>query len=170
MEPRDLAAAMSLEVTIEKQEKVDTLSLEETIADVPIPAAGVAIKDVFSLGLHVQFAAGFATRLKSGITFRAGLKATLPGTAKMTLDAVQFWESSATGFDGFTVDPIAEIKSLSKTVDISLAAKPKLIFGVDIMDTAKFEISAILNLPEVKGTCTAKFSMRPFRHLTHSSD
>lgn len=159
VQPQNLAAEMSLEVTIDDPDPVNPLSNEKTIADVPIPGAAVVIKDVFSLGLRAQFAAGFSTKLKSGIKFRAGMSASLPGTPRINLDAVQLWRNSVEGFDAFAVDPIMELKSSSKTADISLAAKPKLVFGIDIIGKINFEIALVINLPELKGTCTAKYSM-----------
>ena len=168
--PEGFRAAMSLEVTIEKQGQIDKLSNEQTIGDVAVPGAGFVIQDVMSVGLHVQFAAGFTTKLKSGITFRAGLEASLPWTSKLVLDALDFSQNAAIGFEGFEAYPILELKSLSRTADVSLAAKPKLVFGVDINNVAKFEIAAIVHLPELKGTCTVKYSMCFCGHLSHYSD
>lgn len=154
----DFNAALSLEVTVEKQRKVNPLSNEQTIADVPIPGAGIVIKEIISVGLRFQFAAGFTTKVKSAITFRAGLEAWLPWTSKLVLDAIHPEKSAATGFEGFGINPIFDLKAISYTADVSVAAKPKLVFGVDIERVAKFDISAIINLPELKGTCTAKWS------------
>ena len=158
VEPRDFDAEMSLEVTLDRPDKVEELSYEKTLADVPVPGAGVVIKDVLSVGLRIQLTAGLTTQLRSGITFRAGLKASLPGTAKITMDVLNFWESSASGFGGFTVDPTVKIISLPRSAEIALAAKPKLVFGVDIIGMSTYEIAAIFNLPELKATCTAKYS------------
>lgn len=166
----DFHAAMSVEVTIEKQGKVKQLSNEKTIADVAVPGAGVVIRDIIDVGLHVQFAAGFTTKLKSAITFQAGLEATLPWTSKIVLDAIHFEKNAVSGFEGFQVYPIFDLKSLSRTADVSLAAKPKLVFGIDIVGIAKYEVSAIVNLPELKGTCTVKYSMYIRGHSSNSSD
>lgn len=154
----DFHAAMSLEVSIEKQKKVDFMTNEKTVADVAVPGVGIVIKDVMSVGLRVQFAAGFSTKLKSAITFRVGLEATLPWSAKIVFDPIHPELSAVTGFEGFSVYPIVDLKSLSRTADVSLAAKPKLVFGVEIERVAKYDISAVINLPELKGTCTAKYS------------
>lgn len=156
--PQDFAAEMTFEVTIDDQDKVETLSNEKTLMDVPVPNAGVVIKEIFSLGLRVQFAAGYVTKVKRGITFRAGISAALPGNPKFVIDAVQLWRNAAEGFEAYTVDPSVDLKSLSGTADISLAAKPKLVFGIDIIDEFKLEIGLIVNLPELKGTATAKYS------------
>lgn len=169
MSPEDFAAEMSLEVTVEKQGKIDKLSYEETLADVPVPGAGVVIKNILSVGLRIQFAAGFTTKLKSGITFRAGLSASLPGTSRITLDAITPWENRASGLEGFRVDPYVEIQSLSRTAEISLAAKPKLVFGIDLVNIATYEIAAIVHLPELKGTCTVKSSMYSCGDLSDTS-
>jgi hypothetical protein len=164
--PQDFAAEMTLEVTIDNQEKVDSLSNEKTLAELPIPYASVVVKEIFSLGLRAQFAAGFTTKVKKGITFQAGISASLPGNPKFTIDAVQLWRNAAEGFQAYTVDPILEIKSLSATAEISLAAKPKLVFGIDVIGRFKLEIALIVNLPELKGTATAKYSRSPGRRST----
>lgn len=161
---------MSLEVTIDKPRGVEMLSNEKTIGDVPVPGAGFVIKDVMSVGLRVQFAAGFTTKLRSGITFRAGLEASLPWTSKLVLDALDFGKNAAIGFEGFKVYPILDVKSVSRTAEVALAARPKLVFGIDINNVAKFEISAIVNLPELKGTCTIKYSTYSCGYPSHCSD
>ena len=158
MSLEDFHAAMSLEVTVEKQQKIDPLSNERTIADVPVPGAGIVIKDIISVGLRFQFAAGFITKVKSAINFRAGLEAWLPWTSKLIIDALHLEKNAAIGFEGFGINPIIDLKAISYTADVSVAAKPKLIFGIDLERVAKFDISAIINLPELKGTCTAKWS------------
>ena len=155
--PQNLAAEMTLEVTLDRPEVVDELSNEMKIADVPIPGAAVVIKEIFALGLRAQFLAGFTTRLRGGIKYKAGLSAALPGSPRITLDAIQLDKNGAEGFDGFHVAPKMSLKSLSATADFSLAARPKLVFGIDIIDKIQFEISLIINLPELKGTCTAKY-------------
>lgn len=158
VEPKEFVAEMNLEVTLDKPKKVPGLSYEKKLYDQAVPGAGVVIKEIVELGLQFQYAVGVTTKLKSGITYLVGAKATLPATSKLTLDAINLDNNAATGFEDSQIDPMVEIKSLSATAEIALAAKPKLIFGIDVLDRVKFEISAIINLPELKGSCAAKFS------------
>lgn len=168
LESQDLAAAMTLEVSVEKPEKIDALSKEKSLFTLPVPGAGLAIKDVFRIGLSVELAVAVITKLKSGITIRAGIMAAVPGTSKMALDVYDLNANQVSGFERASVDPVFKIMSLSETADFSIAAKPKLIFGIEIFHVAKFNIAAIMNFPELKTTATVVHSRSCCGHLNGS--
>lgn len=159
VESENFAAEMWVEVKVDSPQLVDNLSNEMKIADIPVPGAAMMIIDIFTLGLRVEFVAGFGTRAKNGFAFKAGMSVKVPGTAKMTLDAVQWGNNAVEGFDAFELKPKMSLKSLSSGADLSLSAKPKLVFGIDVIDKISAEIGMILNFPELKGTCIPKYSM-----------
>ena len=74
------------------------------------------------------------------------------------MDAVDHSKSVASGFEDASVDPVFELVSLSKnTLDFSVATKPKLVFGVDIVKIGHLDLTLPFNLPELKATFTPTY-------------
>lgn len=156
--PQDLTASLKFEVTVDKPTAITDFSYEKKLLNVPIPDAGIVIENVFELGLRAQYTAGWSTKLKDGAVFNIGAIAKIPGTSKITVDAVDYSKSVVTGFDDASTDPILDIQSLTRnTLDFSIATKPKLIFGIDIVKVGHLDLALIFNLPEIKTTFTPTF-------------
>lgn len=156
--PEDFEAALEFDVVVDDPEKIKQLSWEKTLASAPIPGAGVLVKDIFELGLIAKLVAGYTTKLKDGFEFKIGAKTKIPGPTRITIDGVDHPNIGAYGFEGASVEPIFELVSMSKTVDFSLAVKPTLVFGVDIIGADGLDLTLILNLPELKTTFAPTFS------------
>jgi hypothetical protein len=155
--PQDWEAESSVLVKIDR-DALDVWNREKKIVDRPIPGASVEIPEIFSLGPSFQFVLGAGVKTKGGISFRVGMRASLPGSPRLNLDLVKVWRSSAEGFEGFSVEPIKELDALATPVEISLAVKPKLVFGIDILGKFTVQLALIINLPELKGTLTPNYS------------
>jgi hypothetical protein len=160
--PRDWVAESSVLFKID-HDALDGRNFEKKIVDRPIPGASVEVPGIFSLGTGFQFVVGAGVKTKGGISFRVGMRASLPDSPRLNLDLVQVWRNSAEGFERFSVEPIGEIGGLARPVEISLAAKPKLAFGIDILGKITFQIALIINLPELKGTLTPTYSAYPHK-------
>ena len=151
---------------MERQEKIDELSYEKTLFSEGIPGIGVAIADIFEIGATFKYAVGWTTKFKGICKFKAGMTASLPGTAKLSVDGAHYEQSSAVGFEGFVVDPVFELESLSQPIEFSLAAKPKLTFGVSIVNVADLDIALVINLPELQAKITRKYGTSSTGNIT----
>lgn len=148
---------------MDRPEAVKELSYEKKLVNLPIPDAGIVVKDVFELGLRVQYVVGYTTKLKDGAVFKIGAKAKIQGAPKISVDGVDYGQSTAAGFEDVSIEPIFDLVSISRnTLDFGVATKPKLVFGIDIVKIGHLDISLLFNLPELKGTLTPAFG----RHLT----
>lgn len=156
--PLDFEASLEFEVTLDTPTSVASLTYEKKIINIPIPDAGIVVKDVFELGLRVQHVVGYTTKLKDGAVFKIGAKAKIPGNPKISIDGVDYGQSTASGLEGISIEPIFDVVSLSRNaLDFAVATKPKLVFGIDVVKIGHFDMTLSFNLPELKGTLTPTF-------------
>ena len=124
----------------------------------PIPDAGISISKIFKLGLVASYDIGGSVTFASSASVSLGLKASVPDISKLTVDVQNPGSSSATGFDGGSVDPIFDLDAFSSSLTVAAYSQPKLSFGIDIIEVAHLDIALPLKLPEVDATLKAAYS------------
>lgn len=112
---------------------------------------------LFSVGVTLSYDVGVSSTFQGEGVFDFGLQAGLADTAKLTADVSNPGASSATGFDGVSVTPIFDVKSLSASVTVSAFSQPKLSFGFDLTQVGHVDIAINVELPKVSATLTAAF-------------
>ena len=155
--PKGFGATLKLEATITASTAPKSLGNQKEIFSAPVPYAGVRVPGIFKLGAVFSYVVGFNTTFKGEGVVDFGLQATLPDTAKATVNLAGPADSSASGFSG-ALKPLFEVKSLSASVNVAAYSKPKLAFGIELEKVGKADVSLILKLPEVSSTLTAKYA------------
>ena len=86
-----------------------------------------------------------------------GLTAGLPNTAKVSADVSNKDKSAAVGFDGGSIDPFFDVKSLSASVDLVAYSKAKISFGIEVVKVGKLDVAVSLQVPKITTTLTAAY-------------
>lgn len=154
--PQSVVAKLELEATVSASDSPEVLSYEKELFSAGIPDAGIAVTGIFSIGATIKYDVGVSSTFKGEGVFDFGLEAGLPDAAKLTADVSNPGASSATGFDGVSVKPIFDVKSLSASVTVAAFSKPKLSFGIDITKIGHLDIAINVELPKVSATLTAQ--------------
>ena len=146
--PQDFRAKMVFEAGIDGQIAAlpSSLNLTKEI-DIPPPIAGFSIDEILNLGLIIRYEVGVQCTLNGAANFTFGLGATLPNTAIVAIDLVDPSKTKATGFDGSTFDPVFDIRSGSATLTVVAVSRPKLTFGIEVVNVGKLEAALKLGLP-----------------------
>lgn len=156
--PQGILAKLELEATLAASDSPESLNFVKELFAFAIPDAGIAVKGFFSLGAVLKYDVGVSSTFKGEGVFDFGLQAGLPDTAKLTADVTNPDSSSATGFDGVSVTPIFDVKSLSASVTVAAFSQPRLEFGIDITKIGHLDVAIEVQLPKVSATLTAEFS------------
>ena len=167
--PQSVLAKLELEATLTASDTPEALTFTKELFAFGIPDAGIAVAGIFSLGATLKYDVGVSSTFKGQGVFDFGLQAGLPDTAKLTADVSSPGDSSATGFDGFSVTPIFDVKSLSASVTVAAFSQPKLSFGIDITKIGHLDVAINVELPKVSATLTAEFGKWSIAitHFTH---
>ena len=156
--PQGISATLDLGTTITATDKVDTLSATKELFSLPIPDAGIEVPGIFKLGAILSYAVGFTTSFAGTTTFQSSLSASLPDTAKLTVDINKPDQSSATGVDGVSIQPIFDVQALSASVTVAAFTQPKLSFGIELAEVGQFDVNINVKLPIISATLKAVFS------------
>jgi len=158
--PQDFRAKMVLEAKVDDNIADATIpSLRETkeLANFPIPDAGFAIPNIFKLGIVIVYEVDVECSINGAANFTFGLSASLPDTAIVAIDLADPSKTRATGFDKGTFDPVFDIRSGSATLNIAASSRPKVTFGIDVVNVAKLEAALTMGLPVVNAQLIAAF-------------
>ena len=156
--PQNVAATLQMRASLTAKKPVDKLSAKYPVLSVPVPGAGIGVKGIFTLGATVSYDLAISSSFKGTSEFDFGLRAKLPGTAKVVADAVNSANSAATGFDGYSSQPNFGVHSLTAGASISANTVPKLAFGIDVVNVGRVEVSVSMKLPDVSATLSAEYS------------
>lgn len=124
----------------------------------PIPAAGIAVPGIFSLGAIVSYDVGASASFSGSATVQYGLSASIPDSAKIVADLLNPSSSSATGFAAGQVTPNFGVTALSAGLTLAAFSQPKLSFGIELNNIAKFDAAFDVKLPEVVATLTGGYN------------
>ena len=136
---------------------VKPLNITKELFSAPIPGAGIEVPGIFKLGAVVSLDVGVSTSLSGTANLTFGATASLPQTAKVSLDLVEPDRSSQSGFD-FDFDPTFQVNSASVGGSISAAITPKLSIGAEIVKFGKLETFVSLKTPEVLSSVKYAYS------------
>lgn len=155
--PEDVQAGIELEATISASS--DRLSIDELIELVtfPIPGAGFAIAHIFKLGPTISYSVGVGASFSGEGVVDLGLRASLPDSAKVTADSQNGDGNSIVGFDGFSFEPNFDVKSLTARIDLDAYSEAKITLGIDVLETAKLDVTVKFDVPKVNASLIAAF-------------
>ena len=154
--PHGLAAELELETVITATGQSDSLQYSTELSSGAIPHAGIEISGIFKLGATLSYDIGGGASFHGSATVDFGLKSSIPDSAKAVLDLKNPGDSSATGFNG-DVTPIFEITKLSAYANLTAFSQLKLVFGIEIIEIFKADMTLSLKLPEVSVALTAEY-------------
>ena len=110
--------------------------------------AGFVIPGVISLGLTESYWLGFETTIAGGANFTWGYQASIPDSAKITINAFEPLKSSVTGFEGASFEPVFDVHSFQGTVRFSGSSSWKLLFGISMAKIGDYELGFRFLLPD----------------------
>ena len=156
--PQDVSAELELEAKINAAASPAKLQYEkELIPNTEIPGAGISIPKIFSLGASIAYDVGITSSFQGTADVDFGVSAGIPNTASLVADLKNPDSSSATGFGGGSLTPIFDVKQMSASVTLGAYSKPKLSFGVQIIEIGQADVDISVKLPEVDVTLTADY-------------
>lgn len=158
--PQKVAAKLGLEATISGSKEILSIDQSKELFSFGVPDAGIAVTGIFHLGAVLSYEVGVSSTFSGEGVVDFGLTAGLPDTAKITADVSNKDKSSAVGFDGGSVDPSFNIKSLSASVDLVAYSKAKISFGIDVVKVGKLDVAVTLQVPKITTTLTAAYGER----------
>lgn len=159
--PQNVAATLNMRASLTTKKPVEKLSTKYPVLAVPVPGAGIVVGGIFKLGATVSYDLAISSSFKGTAEFDFGLRATLPGTAKVVADAVNQANSRASGFEGYSSQPNFGVHSLTASASVSANTSPKLAFGIDVVNLGRVEVAVSMKLPDVSATLLAEYS-KPF--------
>lgn len=163
--PQNVAATLQMKATLSTKKKIDQLSAKYPVLAVPVPGAGIVVGGIFKLGATVSYDLSITSSFKGTAEFDFGLRASLPGTARVVADAVNKANSGATGFEGYSSQPTFGVHSLTAVASVSANTMPKLAFGIDVVNVGHVEAAVSMKLPEVAAELTGEYSESCLIHL-----
>ncbi len=135
-----------------------SLQYEKQLLSVPIPGAGISVDGIFSIGAVLSYNIGFKTTIQGSATVDFGLSASIPNGAQLTADVKNPDLSSATGFSGGTATPSFAVKDITASIALAAYSKPKLAFGISLLNIGTADVDISLKLPEVDATLSAAYN------------
>ena len=91
-----------------------------------------------------------------------GLEASLPNGAKVTADINNPDQSSATGWEGSSLDPIFEVTKIDASIKLAAYSEPKVEFGVTLENVGDVQVVVGMKLPEISSILSVDYGMSPF--------
>lgn len=155
--PNGLAAALELGTTVNASVTVRKEEHNTELFSAPIPNAGLEIPNIFKLGAVLSFEVGVSASFSGNATVKYGLDASIPDTAQLTADLTDYSKSSATGFDGGDIKPVFDVTALSAGLTLTAYAQPRLSFGIEVHNIAKYDVDITMQIPQVKATLTGAY-------------
>lgn len=142
-----------------KDQKFDLVSLSGSndLLEIAVPGAGLVVPQIFSLGMIASIETGFAMEFKGKTAFTAGVKATLPDSAKILLDLTDLDKSTATGFEGANAEPIFKVDSASARIDGTLYFRPKFALKAEVMSVGELSANIKVGLPQINAGAEVAF-------------
>ena len=156
--PQDFVAELEMAAAITGFYRPDSLKWDKDLFDAPVPDAGIVVPGILNLGLTVRYRIGVSTTFSGAADFNFGLKATVPNGAQVAIDTQHSDQSGATGWEGSRLDPLFDLKALDASVKVAAFTQPMLVFGVEIVKLAQFDVELILKLPQVQATLTGIYN------------
>ena len=150
--PQDFVAELEMAAAITGFTRPDELKWEQELFNAPIPGAGITVPGILNLGATVKYQIGGRATFSGGAQLNFGLKATIPNGAQIAIDTQHSDQSGATGWEGARLDPLFDVKALDASLKLAASTQPMLIFGVEIVKIAQFDVELILKLPQVQAT------------------
>ena len=156
--PQDLAAELVIAADITAFKRPDMLKYDLDLFSAPIPDAGIVVPGILNLGLTAKYRLAVHTNFSGGAQLDFGLKASIPNGAQLTADFGHADQSGAKGWEGAKLDPVFDLKALTSAVKFAAANQPMLVFGVEIVKVAQFDVELNLKLPQVQATFTGIYN------------
>ena len=155
--PKSVQAALELEATASASGLVSH-SYTKELLDVPIPDAGISIKDIFDLGATLHYSVGGEYSLGGSASVTFGGNASLPDTATIIAD-IQKGGSSATGFSSSDLTPILELDKASASITLGAFSQPEIHFGINLHKIGNVDVAMKVKLPDFSTTLKAEYGM-----------
>ena len=156
--PQDLAAELVIAADITAFKRPDMLKYDLDLFSAPIPDAGIVVPGILNLGLTAKYRLAVHTNFSGEAQLDFGLKASIPNGAQLTADFGHADQSGAKGWEGAKLDPVFDLKALTSAVKFAAANQPMLVFGVEIVKVAQFDVELNLKLPQVQATFTGIYN------------
>ena len=150
--PQDFVAELEMAAAITGFHRPDTLKWKKDLFNAAIPGAGIVVPGILNLGLTVKYQIGVSTTFSGGADFDFGLKSTVPNGAQVAIDTQHSDQSGATGWEGTRLDPLFNLRALDASVKVAAFTQPVLVFGVEVVKIAGFDVELILKLPQIQAT------------------
>ena len=159
--PHDVTATFELEATLALSDKPDLLNKwKKETWQMAVPDAGISVGTWLNVGATVHNEVGCGITFKGSATVTFGVAFSVPNHARATLDACDLNASRATGWGGEeSIKPMADIRHASGSVVFEVFDRPKLVFGVEVRDVEKFDLSLQLKLPQFTQSLEAAYGM-----------
>lgn len=156
--PQNIAATLQMKATLSTKKKIDQLSAKYPVLAVPVPGAGIVVGGIFKLGATISYDLSITSSFKGTAEFDFGFRASLPGTARVVVDAMNKANSDATGFEGYSSQPNFGVQSLTAVASVSANTMPKLTFGIDVVNVGHVDAAVSMKLPEVAAELTGEYN------------
>ena len=100
------------------------------------------------MGLIASYWLGLETTIAGGANFTWGYQASLPDTAKISLNVLDPLESSMVGFESASFEPVFDVHSFQGTVRFSASSSAELNFGINMAKIGDYEVGVRLLIPD----------------------
>ena len=114
----------------------------------PMPGAGFVIPGVISIGATKSYWLGLETTIAGGANFTWGYQASLPNTAKVTINLMDKPIFTHSGFEGGSFEPVFDLHSFQGTVRFSGSSSWKLLLGISMKKIGDYEVGFRFLLPD----------------------
>jgi hypothetical protein len=133
-------------------------SWNKTLVDKAIPYVGFEIPKILLLGTRFRLQIGTSITASGSVSVTMGAHSTLPNGGVASLDLINFANSGVSGFSAPTFDPVFHVDSAEITVEASIAPKPAIVFGVEILENTGIEAALTLMTPKVAANFSGGYS------------
>ena len=156
MVPNSVQAALQLEATVSASGEVSSHSFTKELYHIPLPDAGISIKDVIDLGATLHYSVGVDCSFSGSAVVDFGVNTSVPDTAVIVI-GYENETSEATGFDTTLLTPTFDIDNAAASATLDVWSQPEIQFGIDLHNVGRLDMDVSLKLPELTATLTADY-------------
>ena len=155
--PNIFQAELELEATITSSDSPDSLQYTKELFSFTVPDAEIEVEGIFKLGAILSYDVGVSSSFSGSATVDFGIKAGIPNNAQLIADIQDTDQSSANGFDISDVTSFFDITKESASITLAAFSRPKLSFGIELIEVRYFDVAITVKLQEVSVTLSAEY-------------
>ncbi|KAK6332907.1 hypothetical protein TWF696_002926 [Orbilia brochopaga] len=158
--PKNLHGKLEIETFIRATLPDPGLKWDMNLFELGIP--GLSIPGIFTLGPSLQYQVGFQLAGSGSGNFSLGVQTTIPNEANVVGDLLDMSQSSATGFEKSTLQPILMLNEMSARANFYVYAQPVIGFGVKVLTQYGVEAALELKLPYINADISSGYNKNGF--------